>query len=102
MAKFPEDFLCDSEESAKDILQSSTYLELKMELRDYIAQEWDKDYAYNKGNTASYSHGQIDMFTSKEVNPLGLESRNVGLCEDGEIIRREQMEDIDPFDFIIP
>ena len=102
MAKFPDDFLCDSEESAKDILQSPTYFGLKMELRDYIAQEWDTKYAYNKGNTASYSHGQIDMFSSKEVNPLGLESRNVGLCEDGEIIRREQMEDIDPFDFIIP
>ena len=37
-----------------------------------------------------------------DVNPNGLESRNVGVCLDGEIIRRDQLADIDPFDFILP
>ena len=63
-----------------------------------------KEYAYGKGDTASYTHGQIDMFETKkhpDINPNGLESRNVGVCLDGEVIRRDQLEDIDPFDFIL-
>ena len=77
------------------------YTEAKMELRNYIAEEsGDKDYAYGKGDVSSYSHGQIDMFVEKEINPLGFESLNVAVCDDGEIIRRDQLDDIDPFDFI--
>ena len=44
------------------------------------------------------------MFETKkhpDINPNGLESRNVGVCLDGEVIRRDQLEDIDPFDFIL-
>ena len=40
------------------------------------------------------------MFVEKEINPLGFESLNVAVCDDGEIIRRDQLDDIDPFDFI--
>ena len=77
------------------------YKKAKMELRDFIAEETgDKVYAYGKGDVSSYSHGQIDMFGEKEINPLGLESLNVAVCDDGEIIRRDQLDDIDPFDFI--
>ena len=110
VAKWPEDFLCLDEKelhqhTGERILQSTKYQGLKMELRDFIAEETgDKEYAYGKGDTASYTHGQIDMFETKkhpDINPNGLESRNVGVCLDGEVIRRDQLEDIDPFDFIL-
>ena len=106
-----EDFLCEDERelhfnTGTRILQSDTYQGLKMELRDFIAEHTDDiDYAYGKGDTASYSHGQIDMFETKkhpDINPNGLESKNVGVCLDGEVIRRDQLENIDPFDFILP
>ena len=79
------------------------YAEAKMELRDFIAEEsGDKDYAYGKDDGDSYSHGQIDVFLDKNINPLGLQSLNVAVCDNGDIIRRDQLDDIDPFDFIIP
>ena len=77
-----------------------------MELRDFImVKTGDKKYAYGKGDTASYSHGQIDMFEGDkhpDINPLGLESINVGVCLDGEVIRRNQLDSLDPYDFILP
>ena len=106
-----EDFLCDDERelhryTGTKILQSETYLDLKMELRDFImVKTGDKKYAYGKGDTASYSHGQIDMFEGDkhpDINPLGLESINVGVCLDGEVIRRNQLDSLDPYDFILP
>jgi hypothetical protein len=106
-----EDFLCEDERelhfnTGTRILQSTTYQGLKMELRDFIAEHTDDiDYAYSKGDTASYSHGQIDMFESSkhpDINPEGLESRNVGVCLDGEVIRRDQLDSLDPYDFILP
>lgn len=107
----PEDFLCDDERelhrnTGTKILQSETYLDLKMELRDFImVKTGDKEYAYGKGDTASYSHGQIDMFEGDkhpDINPLGLESRNVGVCLDGKVIKRDQLDFLDPYDFILP
>ena len=79
------------------------YIESKVEMRDFIAEEsGDKDYAYGKDVTDSYSHGQVDAFVDKNINPLGLRGLNVAVCDDGEIIRRDQLNDIDPFDFITP
>ena len=77
-----------------------------MELRDFIAvKTGDKEYAYGKGDTASYSHGQIDMFNPDKhphINPNRLESRNVAICLDGTVIRRSELDSLDPYDFIIP
>ena len=98
--QLPEEDRLDPEHT---IIPKIPYIQTKMELRDYIAKEsGDKDYAYGKEDVASYVHGQIDMFREKRINPLGLESLNVAVCDDGEIIRRDQLNDIDPFDFIIP
>ena len=70
-----------------------------MELRDFIAKETgDTDYAYGKGNVVSYTHGQIDMLESSNDGQRGL---NVAICNDGEIIRRENMYDIDPLEFVL-
>ena len=85
------------------IIPITPYINIKMELRDFIAKEsGDKDYAYGKDDGDSYSHGQIDVFLDKNINPLGLQSLNVAVCDNGDIIRRDQLEDIDPFDFITP
>ena len=107
----PEDFLCDDERelhryTGTKILQSETYQGLKMELRDFImVKTGDKEYAYGKGDTASYSHGQIDMFNPDKhphINPNRLESRNVAICLDGTVIKRDELNSLDPYDFIIP
>ena len=98
--QLPEEDRLDPEYT---IIPKIPYIQTKMELRDYIAKEsGDKDYAYGKEDVASYTHGQIDMFVEKDINPLGLESLNVAVCDDGEIIRRDQLNDLDPFDFITP
>ena len=98
--QLPEEDRLDPEHA---IIPKIPYIQTKMELRDYIAKEsGDKDYAYGKEDVASYTHGQIDMFVEKDINPLGLESLNVAVCDDGEIIRRDQLNDLDPFDFITP
>jgi hypothetical protein len=96
--QLPEEDRLDPEHT---IIPKIPYIEAKMELRNYIAEEsGDKDYAYGKEDVASYTHGQIDMLSSKTINPLGLESLNVAVCDDGEIIRRDQLDNIDPFDFV--
>ena len=63
------------------------YTENRRRLKDLL-----KSYAYRKGDTASYSHGQLDMFEKDkhpDINPAGLQSRNVGVCLDGEVIKRD-------------
>lgn len=98
--QLPEEERLDPEHT---IIPKIPYIRTKMELRNYIVKEsGDKNYAYGKEDVASYAHGQIDMFVEKEINPLGFESLNVAVCDDGEIIRRDQLNDIDPFDFITP
>ena len=89
----PEARLCQTESDAKAIPLVDSYKGVKMPLRDYIAkQTGDKDYAYNKLKVISYSHGQIDMY--------GGQCLNMAVCDDGEIIRRKELDKIDPFDFI--
>jgi hypothetical protein len=69
------------------------YLENKMELRDIIAYyTGDKHYAYNKDKVISLKHGQEDAW-------LGT-CRNVAVCGDGTIIRRDQVNDIKWEDFV--
>jgi hypothetical protein len=89
-------FITQHLRGALDVSTSKDYGEYtkkKMELRDYIAQcTGDHEYAYTKKKVISYHHGQTDAFQGT--------CRNVAVCADGEIIRRDQLEDLDPFDFI--
>ena len=72
----------------------------KMELRDIIFKLTnDREYAYKKPSISSFWHGQLDAGGSRNQRAR---PPNVGICDDGEIIRWDQLKDIDPFDFIIP
>ena len=91
----PEARLCQKQSDVKNIPLVDSYKGVKMPLRDYIAkQTGDKDYAYNKLKVMSYSHGQVDMYIGQCLN--------MAVCDDGEIIRRKELDEIDPFDFITP
>jgi hypothetical protein len=69
------------------------YLDSKMELRDIIAYyTGDKEYAYKKDKVISLRHGQADAW--------GDICRNVAVCADGTIIRRDQVNDIKWEDFV--
>ena len=72
----------------------------KMELRDVIFELTnDREYAYKKKKISSYWHGQLDAGGPEGRRAL---PPDVAVCDDGELIRRDQLNDIDPFDFIIP
>jgi hypothetical protein len=87
--------LCQTKEDVKNIPIADSYLEMKMELRDYIAHRTgDKEYAYNKPKVASYSHGQKNMYDDSYPT--------VAVCDDGSVIRRDQLSSINPFDFVTP
>ena len=91
----PEGRLCQTKEDAKNIPIANSYLEMKMELRDYIAyQTGDKEYAYNKPKVASYSHGQKNMYNNSWPN--------LAVCDDGSIVKRSELKNINPFDFVTP
>ena len=87
--------MCETEDDVKSIPIADSYLEMKMEFRDYIAQQTgDKEYAYKKPKVASYIHGQKNMYNNSYPN--------VAVCDDGLIIKRDQLNNIDPFDFVTP
>jgi|TARA_B100001750_G_scaffold248428_1_gene279382 hypothetical protein len=87
--------LCQDIEDAKNIPRANSYTEMKIELRDYIAKETgDKEYAYGKLKVASYIHGQADMYNDS--------CKNIAVCSDGTIIRRSDLNDINPFDYLVP
>ena len=85
----------EKKEDVKNIPIADSYLEMKMELRDYIAHRTgDKEYAYNKPKVASYSHGQKNMYDDSYPT--------VAVCDDGSVIKRDQLDSINPFDFVTP
>tara|TARA_R100001377_G_scaffold27711_2_gene14899 strand:- start:727 stop:1860 length:1134 start_codon:yes stop_codon:yes gene_type:complete len=91
----PEGRMCQTKDDAKDIPIADSYLDMKMEFRNYIAhQTGDKEYAYNKPKVASYSHGQKNMYDNTYPT--------VAVCDDGSVIKRDQLSSIDPFDFVSP
>ena len=86
--------------SIQNLNENSYDFKGKMELRDIIFKLTnDHEYAYKKKKVSSFWHGQLDA-----GGPGGRRTLppNVGVCDDGELIKRDQLKDIDPFDFIIP
>ena len=86
--------------STQNLNENSYDFKGKMELRDIIFKLTnDHEYAYKKKKVSSFWHGQLDaggIYCRRTFPP------NVGICDDGELIKRDQLKDIDPFDFIIP
>jgi len=82
-------------EESKQIPVINSYKEAKMEFRNYIAkQTGDKHYAYNKEKVSSLIHGQKNMYDNSYPT--------VAVCDDGSVIRRDQLSSINPFDFVTP
>ena len=52
------------------------------------------DYAYNKEKVSSLIHGQKNMYDNSYPT--------IAVCDDGSVIKRDELENIDPFDFITP
>ena len=91
----PEGRMFDNVEDSKQIPIIKSYKEAKMEFRNYIAkQTGDSDYAYNKEKVSSLIHGQKNMYDNSYPT--------VAVCDDGSVIKRDELENIDPFDFITP